>query len=73
MLVTDCYWCGILIAGADISVHSVQQTGTGALSSCTKDDQILVAGINVRVMTSAMAVVILSTDLSLACFIEVNP
>ena len=26
-----------------------------------------------RVMTSAMAVVIRSTDLSLACFIEVNP
>jgi hypothetical protein len=47
--------------------------GDRGTSSCTKDDKILVAGINVRVMTSAMAVVIRSTDLSLACFIEVNP
>ena len=73
MLFTDGYWYEIFIGVTDRSVLSVQQTGTWAISSCTKDDSILVAGINVRVMTSAMAVVIRSTDLSLACFIEVNP
>ena len=55
-----------------ISAPMNDGAGQGNVLFCAKDVWIVVAGISVGVMISAMTAEIYSRDSSLACFIQVN-